>query len=347
MTILECSNVTVRYGDVVAVDSLDLSLSAGETLAILGPSGSGKTSLLYAIAGLLDIASGSIELDSNVVSALGQNVRPELRRVGLVFQNYALWPHMAAVDIVAYPLRRAGIGKVDARARATQILGTVGIDDLASRRPSELSGGQQQRVGLARAIARDALIYLFDEPTAHLDASAKIGTIEEIRRRTDETGAAAIYATHDSAEALAIADRVALMRAGRIVQIDTAASVYERPIDLDAAILTGPASALRVVSSGPLGNDIRLDVAGVEVLASTDVADRTGDVNLLVRPEWVTLGGAITGEVLEVRFTGPHTDYRILTRAGALSARVAGPPRLRVGEETGVTVERGWVPDTW
>lgn len=188
------------------------------------------------------------------------------------------------------------------------------------------------------------MIYLFDEPTAHLDASAKVATLEEIRRRTDETGAAAIYATHDSAEALAIADRVALMRMGRIVQIDTADAVYERPVDLDAAILTGPASVLRVVSSGLVGGDVRLHVAGAEVLARTDMADLSGAVDLLVRPEWVSLGGSIAGQVLEVRFTGPHTDYLILTQAGALSVRVAGPPQLRVGERTGITIERGWVP---
>lgn len=338
---LECSRVTVRYGDVTAVDELDLVVRTGETVALLGPSGSGKTSLLYAIAGLLSIDGGSIALASELVATPDHSLPPERRSVGLVFQNYALWPHMSALDIVAYPMRRAGVARAAARHRALGLLEKVGIGALADRRPAELSGGQQQRVGLARALAREARIYLFDEPTAHLDAVSKVTTLDEIDRRTAETGAAVIYATHDSAEALALADRVAIMRDGRIVQIDTAQAVYERPIDIDAATLTGSASVLRARMAT---DGSHVAVAGASIPVHTDVVDEAGEVDVIVRPEWVSLHGPLAGEVIDVRFTGPHTDYRIITSAGELNARVPGPPQWERGESTGATIERGWVP---
>jgi ABC-type Fe3+/spermidine/putrescine transport system ATPase subunit len=340
---LHCRRVSVDYGPVRAVDQLDLVVGEAETVALLGPSGSGKSTLLYAVAGFVDIAGGSIEIDGGVVSTPGVSQPPERRPVGVVFQNYALWPHLTAAETVAYPLRRAGAGKHRAMTEARRLLDTVGIAELAQRKPAELSGGQQQRVGLARALARHARLYLFDEPTAHLDAPLRGAIQQEIALRRRETGAAAIYATHDAAEALAIADRVALLRDGAIVQVGTPRDAYDRPVDAWAARLTGNATVIPVDVVGGTGSTVEVIVGGSRVVAETLGGDLDGSAAMLVRPEWVRLGGPLRGTVAEVWFRGSHTDVRLETAVGKLDVRVAGAVAVSKGETIGCTVVRGWL----
>jgi ABC-type Fe3+/spermidine/putrescine transport system ATPase subunit len=343
---LVCRSVSIDYGPIRAVRGLDLTVEAGETVALLGPSGSGKSTLMYAIAGFVEVAEGDIDLCGVVVSTPTRLTPPERRPVGLVFQSYALWPHLTAEETVAYPLRRAGMGKREALESARALLETLGVGELAGRLPAALSGGQQQRVGLARALARAARLYLFDEPTAHLDSSVRLAVQEEIGRRRRATGAAAVYATHDAAEALAIADRVAILREGATVQIGAPWEIYDRPVDVWAARLTGPASLLRVqvVGGTPRGLEVALD--GVPMSAEAAGDPHAGTADMLIRPDWVTPGGPLRGVVEEVWFRGTHTDYRVETPAGLLEARVPGRPRVRVGETAGWTVTRGWIPAT-
>jgi ABC-type Fe3+/spermidine/putrescine transport system ATPase subunit len=341
---LACEQVSVRYGKTEALSRVDLTVEDGETLALLGPSGSGKTTLLYAIAGFLSVTNGSIEIAGRTVSDARVMVRPEERDLGLVFQNYALWPHLSAEETVAYPLQRSGVAKREAIARAREILATVGIGELGGRKPAEMSGGQQQRVGLARALARDARLYLFDEPTAHLDSSVRGAVQEEIARRRRETGAAAVYSTHDSAEALASVDRVAILRAGSVVQIASPTVIYERPVDVWAARLSGPASVLDGVATGTTGGKLEVHVGDNTIVADTGSEQITGPVTMIVRPDWVTLGGPIRGVVRELWFRGPHTDYRVETSMGPLEVRHPGLPLVGVGESAGWTLDRAWVP---
>jgi iron(III) transport system ATP-binding protein len=342
--LLECRRVSVRYSDVVAVSDLDLSVDRGETVALLGPSGSGKSTIMYAIAGFTPVVDGSIAIAGVNVSTPTRTTPPETRPVGLVFQNYALWPHMTALENVAYPFRRAGDPRQSALSRAADLLAKVGIGDLADRKPGELSGGQQQRVGLARALARSAEIYLFDEPTAHLDSPVRAAVEKEIRWRRQELGSAAIYATHDSEEALAIADRVVILRDGRSVQVGTPTEIYERPVDEWAARLTGPVSEIsgRATLGGRGMVQVHVGESSFEAESASPVSERA--VGVLVRPEWVTPGGPIDGRVVSVAFRGPHTDYTIATRHGELVARIAGSPKLAEGEQSGWTIQRGWVP---
>lgn len=320
---LRVTDLGVAYGPVAALSAVDLDLCPGEVIALLGSSGSGKTTLLHAVAGLVEPTSGQIAIGDCVVAAGGRWVAPEDRRVGLVFQGAALWPHLDVLDTVAYPIRRRGVPKEHARREAAALIGRLGLAALGDRLPAQLSGGEQQRVGLARALARDPVLFLFDEPTAHLDTHLRSLVLEEIARRREALGAAALYATHNAAEALAIADQVAVLRAGRLVQVGTPQQVYEQPADVDIAQLTGPASVV--------------DAAG---LPGAVTSMSSGPV--LVRPDWVRLGGDLPGRVDSVRYRGPHTDLLVTVPGGQLLVHCPGPPRRRAGEAVGLTVTQSW-----
>jgi iron(III) transport system ATP-binding protein len=350
-----CTGLSV--GPVLA--GLDLAVAPGETIALLGSSGSGKTTLLNAIAGFVTPLAGEIWLAGDVASAPGRCLAPERRRIGMVFQDHALWPHLSVLDTVAYPLRRAGASKTAARRGAQVILEQLNLGPLAERRPGQLSGGEQQRVGLARALACQPAVYLFDEPTAHLDAGLRGQILEEVARRRAADGAAALYATHDAAEALAIADRVAVLHSGRMAQVATPAEVYAEPDDLTVARLTGPVSVLHAPVSAAAAGQATIGVgqaratvpcsaapgtapAGpgiVSAAASAGSAARIAAPVVLVRPDWARLGGPddpdhngdLPGAVTEIRFRGPHTDYHLETPAGTLLIREAGPPRAERG----------------
>jgi iron(III) transport system ATP-binding protein len=313
--VLEVTDLVVEYDGTTALRGVTLSVAPGEVLALLGPSGSGKSTMLHAVAGFLLPQAGSVRLAGRTVVGNGRPVPPERRDLAVVFQNYALWPHLSAVDTVAYPARRRGAGRAQARAEAHELLRLLRIDHLAARRPAELSGGEQQRVGLARALARHPSLYLFDEPTAHLDTHVRAVFLDELVARQRDSGAAAVYATHDAEEALGIADRVALLRDGRLLQVGTPQQVYEEPVDLFAARLTGPASVI-------------------------DAPDGAG--RLLLRPGWARLGGPLPGRLGAVRFRGPHSDHLVETPLGEVLIREPGPPRHPVGACTGWTLVHGW-----
>ena len=339
--VVEARGISVGYDRTLVIDGLDLIVAAGEMVVLLGPSGSGKTTLLAAIAGFVPIRAGELRIGGRTVASAGHHEPPERRDVAVVFQGSALWPHLSAVDTVAYPLRRRGVPASDARREAEAVLGRFGIAHLAARRPAEMSGGEQQRVGLGRAVARGAALHLFDEPTAHLDGPLRDRLLDEIATTRREASAAGIYATHDTAEALAIADRVALIRDGRLVQIGTPIAVYEAPVDAWAARLTGPASELEAIVVGIDGGLTELDLAGVRVRARIDAAGlASGPTRLLVRPDWATLGGPLPGRVAGVRFRGSHTDIDLATPAGELTIRRPGPPSVAIGDEPGWTLAR-------
>ncbi|MDQ3553980.1 MAG: ABC transporter ATP-binding protein [Chloroflexota bacterium] len=354
---LDCREVALAYGEVPVVRDLTLAVAPGETVALLGPSGSGKSSLLYAVAGFLRPRSGSISMAGRVVSSSKEWLAPERRSIGMVFQSYALWPHMTALETVAYPLRQRGVSAREARRRAQDLLEGVGIGRLAGRRPAELSGGEQQRVGLCRALARDPGLYLFDEPTAHLDSALRAGLQEQLAGQRHGSKTAALYATHDVAEALAVADRVALLRDGRLVQVGSPVDIYERPVDLWAAQLTGAASLVQVVVERIDGVAATLSVDGKSVVVQTgrtvpaaptedsgSMAPEAGigSSGAIVRPGWLHFGGPLPGRVRQTWYRGPHTDYRLDTPAGEVSLSEMGPPRFAPGTEISWSLDRVW-----
>ncbi len=314
---LRLRSLTVTYGATEALRDVDLGLAEGEVLALLGPSGSGKSTLLHAVAGFRAPTSGEVWLNGRCVASDDRWEPPERRDVAVVFQDYALWPHLSALDTVAYPVRRRGVGRDQARQEAMAYLERLHVGHLAARRPAELSGGEQQRVGLARALACQARLFLFDEPTAHLDTHVRDVFLDELDARRRASGAAALYATHAAEEALGLADRVALLDAGRVVQVGTPDDVYSRPVDRWAARLTGPASVL--------------DEAGSQ---------------LLVRPGWARFGGNRHGLVRQIWFRGPHSDHLLKTPGGDVLVREPGPPQAQVGQRVEWSLQRSWVLDT-
>ncbi len=343
---LRCRGLRVDYGDVPGVRDLDLDVGPGEIVALLGPSGSGKSTLLHAVAGLVAPFAGEICLAGRRVADASASEPPERRDIGTVFQNFALWPHLDVLDTVAYPMRRAGRSRPRARADAAAILDLLGLGRLAHRHPAELSGGEQQRVGLARALARNAGLYLLDEPTAHLDAHLRAAFLGEVRARQRDSGAAVLYATHDAAEALALADRVALLDSGRLLQVGTPSQVYDEPVSAAAAALTGPVSVLRA-RVGPAGDAlvaIEIGDATATVAGRASEPPRTRQV--LLRPEWTSVGGPFEGRVEGAWFRGSHVDYEVRPAAGRVLVRETDAPRRAAGETLSWGIRRAWLlPD--
>jgi len=247
MAKLTLAGIRKRYGDQDVVRDFSLEVAEGELVSFLGPSGCGKSTTLRLIAGLLAPDAGEITIDGHVVSSAkrGVAVAPDKRDIGLVFQSYALWPHMTVARNVAYGLHARKAPKSEIAARTGQVLKTVRMDAYADRYPAELSGGQQQRVALARAIAYDPKVLLLDEPLSNLDAKLRDRMRIETRELQQRLGFTAIYVTHDQSEAMAISDRIVVMREGRIHQVGTPVEVYERPATSFVAEFIGASNMLR------------------------------------------------------------------------------------------------------
>ncbi|MGW3207014.1 ABC transporter ATP-binding protein [Streptomyces sp. NPDC001135] len=265
-----------EFGATVALDGLDLTVRPGEFLALLGPSGCGKTTALRMLAGFEHPDSGAVLVDDEDVT----HVPAHRRDAGMVFQSYSLFPHLNAVDNVAFGLRMRGVRTAERRARAAELLELVGLGDKGERYPHQLSGGQQQRIALARALALRPRVLLLDEPLSALDAKVRLTLREEIRRLQQELGITTLFVTHDQEEALSVADRVAVMRAGRLDQCAEPAELYSRPATAFVAEFVGTMSRI----PGELA-DGTVQVLGQRLPADGEVSD--GAVDVLVRPEAV------------------------------------------------------------
>jgi len=238
MAFIEIKNLFKRFKNVVAVNHIDLEVNQGEMLTLLGPSGCGKTTTLRCIAGLETPEEGDIVIDSKPMLSEGF-VQPSKRGIGMVFQNYAVWPHMRVFNNIVYGLKLQKISRQSIKERAQQALELVGLSGLEGRYPSQLSGGQQQRVALARALVRNPKVLLLDEPLSNLDAKLREKMRFEIKSLVRRMGITSVYVTHDQAEAMVISDRIAVMESGDVVQIGTAQEIYERPANRFVADFIG------------------------------------------------------------------------------------------------------------
>jgi len=309
--------LTKRYASVTAVDAIDLDARPGEFLTLLGPSGSGKTTTLNMIAGFIDVTDGELLIDDSPVA----NLPPYRRNIGMVFQHYALFPHMSVADNVEYPLRQRSIPKAQRRTMVAEALETVGLGHLGRRRPKELSGGQQQRVALARAIVYNPRVLLMDEPLGALDKKLRDTLQLEIKRIHADLGTTFVYVTHDQDEALVLSDRIAVFNDGRIEQVGTPADLYEHPNSLFVAQFLGESSLFHGTLDGG-----RVDFNGRSLEATRGELPDARDVAVVVRPERVSLhpdgpppatANAVSGRVVQHIYFGNSRKVEVRLDDGA------------------------------
>ena len=340
MSLLEVRGVTKSFGDTPVLRGVDLDVPSGSLAAVLGPSGCGKTTLLRVVAGFERAGTGTVTLGGVQLAGAGCHVLPEKRRIAVVPQEGALFPHLSVAGNVAYGLRRRHPQR---SRRVDELLELVGLQGYAARMPAELSGGQQQRVALARALAPDPHVVLLDEPFSALDAGLRASVRADVRTALRATGATAVLVTHDQEEALSTADVVAVMRDGRVVQAGTPEEVYRAPGDLDVARFVGEAVVLPALAHSGMATTS----LGVLALAGA-VLDGEGTV--VIRPEQVRLVDAAHGvpaSVVDTVFYGHDASVRLEVDDGtgaplAVLCRTQGP--LPAGERVGLEV-RG--PVTW
>jgi putative spermidine/putrescine transport system ATP-binding protein len=319
---LRLDKLTLAYGDTVAVKDLDLSIARGELVALLGPSGCGKTTTMRAIAGLLTPASGRITLDAADITRVPANKR----NVGLVFQSYALFPHLNVFENVAFGLRLKGIAGQDLDRKVGPAIKSVGLGGFASRKPAELSGGQQQRVALARSMVMEPKVLLLDEPLSNLDARLRLEMRAELQRVQKDTGVTMIFVTHDQIEALALAGRIVVMLNGGIEQIGTPEEIYNKPVSAFVADFVGFENVFALENGRLATPNGFIDLPAPAPQAAKGLA---------WRPRMVILGsGPFQGTVRGTSFAGSTREYLLDTPLGPIKAEIdAALPAHAVGSE--------------
>ncbi len=343
MTAVDIAALTKRFGATTAVDGIDLAIASREFVAILGASGCGKTTLLRLLAGLERVDGGSIAFGGRRVSAPDLHVPPETRDVGVVFQSYALWPHMSVADNAGYPLRARRVDAAERAERTQAALDAVELTALAERKPHALSGGQQQRVALARCLTARPGLVLMDEPLANLDMHLRERMLEEFRRFHARAAATVVYITHDQAEAMSIADRIAVMDKGRILQVAAPEELYRRPASAAVARFVGVSSLIETrASAGTVNGRITVQPFGraFTVPTAADLID--GDaVTLVVRPEDAVIrAGGIPARVTRAAYLGGRFLIEVDVDGQAL--RLYGERRVAPGETVPVILETGF-----
>lgn len=313
MAAVSIRNLRKDYGSTTAVEDFSLDIADGELVAFLGPSGCGKTTTLRVIAGFISATAGSVHIGDQEVTHLP----PDKRDTGMVFQRYALFPHMTVAQNVAFGLEMRKFGKQEKKQRVDEALEMVRMTALHDRYPRHLSGGQQQRVAIARALAIRPKVFLLDEPLSNLDAKLRVEVREEIRALQQRLGLTTIFVTHDQEEAMTIADRVAIMHDGRVQQLGTASELYERPVNRFVADFLGK---MNFFDGEPRGDAEFLSARGTPIRVSPAAS---GAKALGLRPERVALRSAATGQanVLPVRidevvFMGSVVEWRVSTAQG-------------------------------
>ncbi len=346
MSFLTLKTLSKTYGDFIAVNAVDLAVEKGEFVSLLGPSGCGKTTTLQMIAGLVEPTAGSIRLDGRDIT----REKPDKRGLGIVFQSYALFPHMSVAENVAFGLEMRKIGKPEREERVRDILALVQLTPLADRYPRQLSGGQRQRVAVARALVIRPPVLLLDEPLSNLDAKLREEMQFELSRIQRSTGTTTIMVTHDQSEALSISDRVVVMEAGRMTQIDAPYRLYERPANAFISGFVGKMNRIEATWRRDGASGIaeiagqRLAAEGAD-LADGVLADGT-KMTLLIRPEKIRLcaagAGKLEGRLASRFFLGNTWLMNVETGAGLIAVSITNE-----GEEPasiGAMVGLDWNP---
>ena len=331
MSAIEVRNFGKNFGNQAAVRDLSFRVEPGEILVVVGASGCGKTTTLRCIAGLEKPSSGTIVVQGRVVASDKIFIPPEQRGIGMMFQSYALWPHMTVYENISYGLLLRRDDAATVKAKVARAVSLVGLEGLEHRHPNELSGGQQQRVALARSIVTEPSTLLLDEPLSNLDAKMREQMRTDVRRLIKKLGITAVHITHDQTEAMAIADRVIFMRKGRIEQIGTPKELYHAPVSRHVAEFIGSSNFLNGIVKSSDATGCEIDLGHGVTLRSThgsrrpDVADK---ILVALRPEALTLtatkpdgANVFSGKIVEETFLGEHAEYQIATGPVTLLAR--------------------------
>lgn len=331
MTFLSITNATKSFGTNTVVKGFDLAVRKGEFVSFLGPSGCGKTTVLRMIAGFETPTSGKIHIDGQDVTALA----PNKRRIGMVFQAYALFPNLNVFGNIAFGLKIAGMGKAETEARVTEMLKLIGLEHLAARYPYEMSGGQQQRVALARALAPKPQVLLLDEPLSALDAKIRVSLREEIREIQRRLGITTVFVTHDQEEAMSISDRIVVMNSGRADQIGAPSEIYNRPTTRFVAGFVGTLNVLKARVSDIARREVQVNGMTIP-LAEMPTGLSAGDpLTLALRPEALSLtptnGGELSfaGTVTRVNFMGSFLRIHLDVKGEPLIFDVFNTPNLK------------------
>jgi iron(III) transport system ATP-binding protein len=349
MAAVELSSLLKRYGDVAAVDGLSATIAHGALVCLLGPSGCGKTTTLRLIAGFADLDAGAIRVGGRTISEPGRSLPPERRNMSMIFQSYALWPHMTIAENVGYGLRVRKIARAERQRRVAAILDVARLSELAPRYPHELSGGQQQRAALARALVVEPETLLLDEPLSNLDANLREEMRFEIRRLHDEFKYTTVYVTHDQVEALTTADTIMVMNQGRCEQIGSPEDVYQRPGSEFVARFIGGTNILRGARLG----DGLVDCGTVVLRCGAGEFAAAGETAVSVRPHDIALAalngggerrpGEAEGRVERQTYLGTHRDYLVALGDGQ-TLRVVAP--LAIDIPAGGEVRLSFPPES-
>jgi sn-glycerol 3-phosphate transport system ATP-binding protein len=321
------NDVRKSYGGAAVIHGVSCAIADGELVVVVGPSGCGKSTLLRMVAGLEEVTAGEISIGGRVVN----QIEPKDRDIAMVFQNYALYPHMSVFDNMAYGLRIRGLGKSEIAERVKRAAGILQLDALLERKPRQLSGGQRQRVAMGRAIVRDPQVFLFDEPLSNLDAKLRVQMRVEIRKLQQSLATTSIYVTHDQVEAMTLADRLVVMNGGRAEQIGPPIELYERPATQFVAGFIG-SPAMNFVPGEVVEGGVRL-ADGALLPAMSDATPGTA-VTVGLRPEHLetAAGGPIDLAVDLVEMLGADTIVHGVVAGAPLLARLPGTVPVRVGE---------------
>lgn len=329
---IRCQGLSKQFGEVQAVAGVNLSLREGQFLALLGPSGCGKTTTLRLLAGFEVPDSGEVEIGGQVVNAPDRHIPPERRSIGMVFQEYALFPHLTVAANIAFGLPRGS----DKKRRVQETLDLVELPTIGDRMPHELSGGQQQRVALARALAPKPALILLDEPFSNLDAGLRVQVRAEVRRILRQAQATAIFVTHDQEEALSLADEVAVMMAGRVVQTDTPQKLYRRPLTREVATFLGDTNFL----PGQVESQVVSCVLGRWPVSFP----HNGPIEVMVRPEDISLTPHKTGpaEVVDQQYFGHDQLIQVRLTSGLLlrSRLLSSAAEFQPGQRVDLTIQK-------
>jgi iron(III) transport system ATP-binding protein len=347
MSRLELIGLTKRFGMQTAVDALDLTVESGTLVSLLGPSGCGKTTTLRLVSGFAVPDGGSIRVAGNPISSATAVVPPERRDMSMIFQSYALWPHLTVTENVAYGLKLRRLPRAEIERRVTAMLETMQLLPYQARYPGELSGGQQQRVGLARALVVEPKILLLDEPLSNLDANLREEMRHEIRRLHDRFRYTTIYVTHDQSEAMTTSDLIAVMRNGKIEQSGSPEDIYERPETEFVARFVGSTNILSGRRVGERGAECN----GLHLTCETGDFPADGAAIVSIRPHRIGLGppdfdrthGSVTGIVERAIYMGRHRHYIVaLDSETKLQVLTSSDTRAAVGERVGLTLPAGY-----